>query len=288
MGDVFILGAGFSKAVSADMPLLIDLSRELETRIPSLRTVSSVFPDNVEMWLTYLSQDHPWLSEADNLRNRALFLDLSRAIREVLVERIDLTVKRDCPSWFLDLARWWHAKKATVLTLNYDTLIERCVLPITTDDSRGGRLHSWDIYPVHLTQASQRGGTGYTYYGSVETLRLFKLHGSINWFYSGKSPSHEETLYSLPHVNKWNERYGRGEKFVTDKIPFIVPPLTDKLPYFQHETLRSLWSQAAEALRTATRVFCCGYSLPVTDITMRFFLGGNFPPTPPTLLNIYY
>jgi hypothetical protein len=280
MSDVFILGAGFSKAVSADMPLLVDLSHELEKRVTGLGPVTTLFPENMEMWLTYLSQDHPWLSEAENLRNHALFLDLSLAIREIFVEQIYKTTRRQCPKWFLDLARWWHGRKATVLTLNYDTLIERCVLPITIDAPAGRRLHSWDIYPVPITQALQRGGTGYNQFRQAETFRLFKLHGSINWFYSGKSPSHGETLYSLPHVNTWDEGYGWAEDFVTDKIPFIVPPLTEKLPYFQHETVRTLWSQAAAALRSASRVFCCGYSLPVTDITMRFFLSGNCPAHP--------
>ncbi len=237
----------------------------------------------MEMWLTYLSQDHPWLSEAENLRNHALFLDLSLAIREIFVEQIYKTTRRECPKWFLDLAQWWHERKATVLTLNYDTLIERCILPITTDAAHTRRLHSWDIYPVPLTQAFNRTGTGYNYFVTGDSFRLFKLHGSINWFYSGRSPSHGETIYFLPIANKWDEEDERGEKLLTDKTPFIVPPLTDKVPYFEHETLHALWSQAAEALRSADRVFCCGYSLPATDITMRFFLSGNCPDHPLSL-----
>ncbi len=280
MSDVFIIGAGFSRAVSADMPLLVDLSRELEKRIEGLQTVSGLFPDNVEMWLTYLSQAHPWLSEAENLRNRAVFLDLSLAIREILANRIRETVRRDCPGWFLDLAQWWHANKAVVLSLNYDTLIEKCIPSIPHKNGQHTKLHSWDVYPVPLTQAYERIGTGYIYRPSTETFRLFKLHGSINWFYSGRSPSHGETLYFLPHADGWKEEYEFLEKLMTDKIPLIVPPLADKLPYFEHETLRALWFQAASALRSASRVFYCGYSLPITDITMRFFLGGNCPTNP--------
>jgi len=52
------------------MPLLKDLSRAIRDKI---RLESSVLSmgDDIEMWLTYLSLSHPWLSEAENLRNRA-------------------------------------------------------------------------------------------------------------------------------------------------------------------------------------------------------------------------
>jgi len=69
----------------------------------------------------------------------------------------------------------------------------------------------------------------------------------------------------------------RYREAVKDKVPLIVPPLTEKSIYFQHETIRTLWVQAAASLREATRVFCLGYSLPRTDISLRFFLQANAP-----------
>jgi hypothetical protein len=64
MSDVFILGAGFSKAISDAMPVLNDLSVEVKQRLPELEKVATFLPDNIELWLTFLSQKHPWLSEA--------------------------------------------------------------------------------------------------------------------------------------------------------------------------------------------------------------------------------
>ena len=56
MGDVFLLGAGFSKAVSDDMPLLQELSSQIRGRLSDLPESLSTLGDNIEIWLSYLSQ----------------------------------------------------------------------------------------------------------------------------------------------------------------------------------------------------------------------------------------
>ena len=127
MTEVFLLGAGFSKAISEHMPLLAELSRKVQART-SLKAHSPVwdmFEDDLEMWLTYLSQAHPWLSESENLRNQALFLDLSHDIADELEECENLVTQSFPPDWLSNLTSSWHERKTVVITLNYDTLIER-------------------------------------------------------------------------------------------------------------------------------------------------------------------
>jgi hypothetical protein len=58
-----------------------------------------------------------------------------------------------------------------------------------------------------------------------------------------------------------------------------VPPRA----LFHHETIRSLWIKAADAVRHANRVFVCGYSLPVSDELIRFFLLTNAGTSPRSL-----
>jgi len=57
MAEVFLLGAGFSKAISEHMPLLAELSRKARSRIASRANTPTwdMFKDDIEMWLTYLS-----------------------------------------------------------------------------------------------------------------------------------------------------------------------------------------------------------------------------------------
>ena len=71
-------------------------------------------------------------------------------------------------------------------------------------------------------------------------------------------------------LRRWPEAEaaGFGASFplvlVQDKAPLILPPVDNKDSYFHHETMRSLWTAAARVLRRASRVFCLGYSLPLT------------------------
>jgi hypothetical protein len=77
MRDIFLLGAGFSRAVFNGMPLMKELSEGLRKTIHPINRRLLRSEDDLEMWLTYLAQSHPWLTEAQNLRNRAQFLELT-------------------------------------------------------------------------------------------------------------------------------------------------------------------------------------------------------------------
>ena len=90
MNDVFLLGAGFSKAISDRMPVLRELTGIMRERVPvpAEKEPAAAFTGDFESWLTYLSTSHPWLTEANNLRNRALFLELSSRLQEVLFARM--------------------------------------------------------------------------------------------------------------------------------------------------------------------------------------------------------
>lgn len=136
------------------------------------------------------------------------------------------------------------------------------------------------MYPIDLTPAGQRGATLFAD-NEIETFRLFKLHGSINWFYSGRSQFYGENLYFVPCKGGVNGAFdalsgcdleGPHWKHVEDKIALIIPPILDKTIFFQHESLRSMWIQAAQAIRDAEEVVCMGYSLPAGDLTMAQFL----------------
>lgn len=278
--DLFILGAGFSKAVSSHMPVLTELSDEIESRLAEKDETKSIstglcraFPRNIELWMTYLSQIHPWLSEAQNLRNRAAFFDILWHLRNVLSIKEGLAISSPCADWFCRLVEKWHAEHTPVVTLNYDTLVERCATQVKLEN---GHLDCGSIYPVILMRLLQLRG-GYMNRQNAKTFTLHKLHGSVNWFYSGAANPTGEPIYygSRSPYRGGGWEFTGTEKVPDDKVPFIVPPLTEKHSYFQHETVRSLWSHAATALNSATRVFVLGYSLPTTDLGIRFFLSQN-------------
>src|SRR5688572_6617901 len=129
--DVFLLGAGFARAISPTMPLLQDLAARVRKayrgagRVPV--EVAGMMTENFAHALSYLEQAKPWVTEADNLRHRALFLDISNAIARDLDDTVTDVVQNlgsNPPSWLRQLIRHWHTHQCTVATLNYDTLIE--------------------------------------------------------------------------------------------------------------------------------------------------------------------
>ena len=280
--DVFLLGAGFARAISPAMPLLQDMAaRILRTlgraaAIPA--EVRTMMRENFAHALSYLEQAKPWITEADNLRHRALFLDISNAIARDLDEtaaRSGRALGHRPPPWLTPLVRHWHAHRCTIITLNYDTLIETLAADVDLPD--GARILAPDLYPLVLTDAGWRAGHS-TRERRVETFRLLKLHGSTNWYYSGRAPAHGEPIFFVPplpsgHVSaEERRRHQQRLRAVADKYPFLVPPVYDKSPLLTHETIRALWFEAGDALQRARRIVCMGYSLPESDLTMIHFL----------------
>ncbi len=269
VADVFLLGAGFSKAVSNKMPVLTELSENLRRQV-ELPDYVTALGNNVEYWMTYLSQSHPWVSEVGNLQHKAAFLELTRHIDLVISDRERLAVEDGCPDWLMNLVNLWHEKQTAVITLNYDTLIERARYFVKDDTGNGLPLDS--IYPVPMPDIRR---TSVWASDKADTFKLFKLHGSVNWYYSGASSYFGETIYS-GHLTGWGFPDNRVEldsrEAASDKVPLIVPPTTEKVSYFQHETIRQIWARAGLSLMTPDRVFCIGYSLPETDLSLRFFL----------------
>lgn len=277
MGDVFLLGAGFSRAVSDDMPLLQELSSQIRGRLSDLPESLSTVGDNIEIWLSYLSQPHPWLRESENLRNRALALDITEEIKKVLDGKEQLAVLDECPSWLLTLTQHWHETQAEVISLNYDTLVERAAGKISARQGQeSGSFFPVKLAfsPVKLTLSTRRDATVPSSERAMDSFTLFKLHGSTNWYYSGASESTGEVIY-YSAIEGWvanSSRESDSKLAVSDKVPLIVPPTTEKVGFFQHESLKCIWTQALSSLREATRLFIIGYSLPMTDLAVRLFL----------------
>jgi hypothetical protein len=289
MNDVFILGAGFSKAIFNRMPITKELSSEVVTSYqgtiePDIR---ALIEDDFEKALTFLSQHKPWLRDAENLRHKALYLDLTSVIRHIFVrnQRDPRTFgTNDFPIWMQYLLYFWHEHRCAVITLNYDTLIER--LASVQSWKLTKKIPTGQLYPVNLTPASLRSGSA-CQDSTLDTFKLFKLHGSVNWFYSGRSNFFGENLYYVPCIGGADEVFNAffydqdAEKAhwtcLGDKVALIIPPTLDKSVFFEHETLQSLWFQAGEAIKRAERIICMGYSLPSSDLTMAQFLRSCAP-----------
>ena len=287
-GDVFILGAGFSKAVAAGMPTMFELGAEVRARLADDANLESAIPaslgDNIELWMTYLSQPQPWLREPDIDLHRSLGGRIRQAIADVIAERTDLASAPDAPDWLRQLVTAWHLRQATVITLNYDTLVERAARNLKVSEEQGPFLPE-DLYPPYFANILSRSGAGLWGRKDPLTFRLLKLHGSVNWHYSGREDFHGETIFfsDVPGFGPAADEAGRDaltrrlRNMAADKETLLIPPVAEKTTYFNNETVRALWKDASAALRNAAALHVVGYSLPMSDLGMQFFLAGNSP-----------
>ncbi len=311
--EVVILGAGFSHAASSSMPLVKKLGDEVLGRLRAdgdrserlavlLKQLERTLSDSAaaaspgfEAWLARLAEDQPYVSQRENLERRALFSRVSEVMWEVMVERQDQALtpwEEKDPAlgpneWLYDIVSLFHQRRTTVITLNYDNLVEHAAASSflwgepTTPWVVGRAVRTDDLFdglppflpPVQApeVETSVFGPSALRPAPTVPTFSLLKLHGSLSWFWIPTDPS-GTTLAA------WNvHELGRGlrdeearRRDLPGREPFLVPPTTSKASYFETMVTRELWRRAYKALKVAKRVVLVGYSLPAADST---FLG---------------
>ena len=282
MGDVFILGAGFSKAIHAGMPTMTELSTEVMSRLTELdQPVPSALKklgNNIELWMTYLSQPQPWLEKHQEYYNQSFVGHIRQLIAVIVEDCVSAVATDGPPNWLDSLVHMCHERRAKIITLNYDTLIERAAGRLS---STNGPLFPEQIYPPYFSNIQSRSPiSGRRLVKPQNTFSYLKLHGSTNWHYSGRDDFYGETIFysDVPPVGGDLSEAERSLLALSrDKEALIIPPVTEKTTYFNNETIRRLWRDAGSALNQATKVFVLGYSLPVSDLGMRFFFATNQP-----------
>lgn len=288
---VFFLGAGFSKAVNGFYPLLKrnpdslkSTSLGLTERVllqfeekygntplaKHLNELPESLNDNIEELLTFLNTDFPWKSEIQKKQDEALYECLTKEIVEV----IDTIDKKKNPNKMhylfddnleqdninpIELIRYINTNRYPVITLNYDTLFEE----LTLNNYSNGKCKYSDLYQMPIMDIKNRLGNGYLTDWNDDTIKcshLLKLHGSVNWLFSKMS----KTLY-YEHNLPQNLQYLKE-----DLIPYIIPPILDKNNLYNHQLIKILWRKAHEYLSNAEEIYIIGFSLPKTDISVKF------------------
>jgi hypothetical protein len=242
MTTAFILGAGFSKAVAMasghDMPLTDKLGTLVLERIGNTLHTDAIPKDftgaSFERWLSGLADPQPYLSEVDNAYNYADLLRLTRGIHEVLSEHEAVLqaslMSSQRPYWAEVLLGEISLQQSSILTFNYDSIVERILSSVTT--------------PIN---------PAFDALNSSETLKRFcKLHGSLGWRWDPDNPAGGIHLADGSDMDALS--------------PFIVPPVTTKSAYYRVSRLRELWQRAARSLTEAAHVTIIGYSLPPADL----------------------
>jgi hypothetical protein len=166
----------------------------------------------------------------------------------------------------------------TIITLNYDLVIEESLRHLGIDfhyGIKGRRIVRIDENKYEQIPISEA------------SLKLLKLHGSINWCSpAAVSDEISETselsnrdfqrivarLVELSEQIAVFDSYRELSSHPSRPTPHLVPPTWSKS---LEAPLTSVLNAAVSALRTATRIVILGYSLPPTDQHFRYLLAAG-------------
>lgn len=259
-----LAGAGLSRAVDKSMPLMPDLVKDLQAAMDLPPDTLRPFGGDLEAWLSYLSTSQPWNTDLQDLRNQALFLEASRALREIVATHESRVLRAKPPTWLTRLVLQLAHEQVAIATFNYDLLLERAL-------ANSGRFRTLgDLYAISLEKRWPPGSTGFL--SSQEPNgpmpSLFKLHGSINWHYGGlTSPASARIVLDDRHFS-WSTQGIRLDDpprfgvLLDDLEPLLIPPTATKSTFYSNQSLRAQWRRASLALAAADELVVVGFSFP--------------------------
>lgn len=293
-GSVYILGAGFSRGYNEEMfPLVRDFLSLAESNFFYLPqedqhrqlayVIAKYFHDpcypNIEKILSFLS--------APPLHDRTIAHEHRLVAYDELVELIVLSLSKasqassistEIEEAYNKFALHLAETKSTVITFNYDLLLEK----LLTRTSQWQPYYGYGVHVPSVYKAMPTAPQTYLHqeYGEDTDMRwhevtLLKLHGSINWGTPTITADKSEEIFQLPikggvSMADFALKTEHGAPFTLYFKPVIVPPVLDKSSWLQNRSFRVIWNMAMQSIAEAEQITFIGYSLPATDFLAEF------------------
>lgn len=274
MARVFILGAGASKAVIPKAPLNDQLLPSVLRLRPERRInlVKQFLQDFFELdpnadldTSRRLPPLEDILSQLDSCLtdNRPLSLSYPLAalieLREALVYGICRVLQQSLRSGELRLMTKLISNLApddAIISLNYDLIVDNSLLHKSKTADYGFPIRH--VRNPHILYDNRQD----------VYVKLYKLHGSLNWLYCPAcravdlTPGVKGAVYifldkELTHCPACHVRYD----------PMIITPTF--LKNYNNHYIGRVWVAAEETLQQADEIVFIGYSLPDADIVLR-------------------
>ena len=272
---IFVLGSGFSKSFSPQMPTLRDLNELIPFGIPDefphLRDYCKRFVElcngddeylGIEPLATSILSAQIFPGERERLYHASLRFELLRFIASVI--RSDNVLDENSTKILKQFLKTCEnnpsegSRDTLLLSFNYDTLIETAI----ANDKELCETVSVD-YGVKIEPADRSAKRG----KRTRTIDLIKLHGSLNWF-PVKGASDELDLKNVCEV----EPQDRSFPIYCEDTPVYIPMAHAKESFLRGSLFNLLWSKADYYLKNAEEIYFIGYGFPKTDINNLEFL----------------
>lgn len=300
---LFVLGAGFSKPAGLPLgPELLSDVRQVVREEHRLNDWDGPLEKEIQEWQELYPDSELNLESVFAYSHRKHFLKLlgsdeyfghgSRSIvfaRHAIQSILTSSIPAVVPSLYAEFVGRLTPND-TILTFNYDTLVE---------DALASVQKPFSLTPEWWLKDEEPGEAERDF--EAKYVELLKLHGSIDWYdnayyfetrefldASPLPPPDEDPLFganaTIPTESlargEVNEPHGEGildrvfrvpnhrQHFpVTPRhytvVPFLLPPAYDKL--LGHDPIRSIWRDMHRSFQTCSSIVVIGYSMPRYD-----------------------
>ncbi|MBO7430951.1 MAG: SIR2 family protein [Spirochaetia bacterium] len=270
---IYVLGSGFSKSISKDMPSMKGLTEELRKAEDNKYPELMEFIQNLKKKTNYSRELTSMEAVCSLILGRDIFYNstvnlhyqiLQNQLVHWLYDKIDNAAKTVDPDKEEAIKQFItgcvypkDGRKALVITFNYDLLLERLF----------ASMPDFPFCLDYVVQLNSYFNEKKSHVGK-DPFPYLKLHGSFNWF---RSPG--SLVCDIDNVYL-SEEHGYSRNLIHhNDIPVFVPMAFSKQSYLEGSFFNVLWNIAQRYLEMAEEITFIGYGFPITDlINLAFFL----------------
>ena len=285
--QVFVLGAGFTRAFYAGAPLVQDSFdvAEIRERIRGLPLANMIleaelamFQDgntiNIERLLTRVHAPLPYDDRTEAPHEMGI---LRNAVIGAFRSKLDKSKGKFEPATAMHgIAGHCLRNGVNCITFNYDDLLDEALYEVSAADKKEQFPWAPNVgYGFPCPHAVWQR-TFHVPPDGQTACTLLKLHGSINWRVErGTSRPYRISDFVddsdwFPEIRSLSDTQRDSLEVRTENEPVIVPPILAKADLLDEPLLRLLWGRAHKCLCKAERVVFIGYAMSETDVAAKF------------------
>ncbi len=215
--SIYLIGAGFSKAINDQMPLNNNLAEKLINYgcITVEKYASKYNSDDIEKILTYFDLDRDGDNSEKIKERHSINEEISSYFKEFRFNKTDTV-----PPWLKIFALEVFAKNDAIISLNYDCLLE-------------GVLDYLEVWSPNGGYARIENPLSNNILKNQRNIKFFKIHGSENFVESKIKKELKQTGISLIIDSSIYPKSGANRNFGggLNAQPYIIAPSFVKVPH---------------------------------------------------------
>lgn len=283
MSEVYLLGAGASKASKFCLPTMTEffqvspldlkgylfrfLYKYVEPFYPP--TGSALLPPSINLEDVMTHLDVSITGPARTWGSLAELVGAKSDLENLILQRLSFDLSADPCPLHVAIIRRAVAEHATVLSLNYDLVLEHALAKAIRGNAKP------DIFWKHSLSLvlGDYLGNWQPMYEQVGG-KYIKLHGAVNWWRCSNDAcrNHQQLLlHPFGNIDEPLNFQSRCYQCGYGLDIAIVPP-TMKGVFERVPRLGFLWARALQDLVEATRVIVIGVSFPPSDYVLRWLI----------------